>query len=525
MNLRTRSIILAIVLIVSFITKLIDLGSNPAGFFADEASVGYDAFLLATTGRDRNNDRFPLFFKGFNFDNISPYQVYFTVPAVILGRLNETSVRLPPVIGSTVELLLFYFLLRLFLPEIHALFGTVFLSISPWHFHISRVHFGDFYTWTLFSVGSILFFSRFLRNKTNQDAIYTAVFLALTSYSYTPARLTTPILFGFLLLVIVLQKLFKQAVLISIVYIILLIPFINFHVKNPYSFQRIKDTVSVDVNNTNVTEPLVIMKSMLPKFTKKYAEHYSDEFLYTKGDADYPGQFIKRHSISGIGLLYPYQKLFLILGFLYAGYIVVKRKQMALLSVFFLFFLFPIPDSLTQDNTPFSTRSYLGVLPAHIFIAFGFYLVTKIFLSYIPRYSRHFYIFVGYTGILLTILSGFILYQFFRLNPLTTSDFWGWQFGARDIMAYFVQHHYEYDELIMEPAFNGPKIFLKFYDPEGRCSRCKIGFLHERYDANKNQLFAVTSEELLKVNQPLYVRDRIYAPDSSVRFFLVSNRN
>src|SRR3712207_4245123 len=93
---------LFLILLLIFFLKIQHLSNNPAGFFADEASVGFDAYKLLTTGADRNEDKFPLFFKGFNFDNVSPYHVYLTIPFIAIWGLSEFSVRFAPVFWSTI---------------------------------------------------------------------------------------------------------------------------------------------------------------------------------------------------------------------------------------------------------------------------------------------------------------------------------------------------------------------------------------------------------------------------------------
>src|SRR5574337_1279628 len=66
--------------------------------------------------------------QGFRVKRILP------ILLVLLFSLGFT-----PVVGSTLELLVFYLLLCQFIPRFEALLGTLLLAISPWHFHLSRV--------------------------------------------------------------------------------------------------------------------------------------------------------------------------------------------------------------------------------------------------------------------------------------------------------------------------------------------------------------------------------------------------
>jgi hypothetical protein len=79
--------------------------------------------------------------------------------------------------------------------------------------------------------------------------------------------------------------------------------------------------------------------------------------------------------------------------------------------------------------------------------------------------------------------------------PLYSSDYWGWQSGPKEIMSYFLSVNGKYDELYMTGSFNGPEVFLKFYDPKNKCKNCFIGSL-ERLDISKKQLFALRVSEI-----------------------------
>jgi 4-amino-4-deoxy-L-arabinose transferase-like glycosyltransferase len=516
--------LLILILLFSFLIRYWQLGINPAGFFCDEASMGVDALSILKTGRDHHGELFPLFFKGFNYDNTSPYQVYLTVPFIGLFGLNEKSVRLAPVFWSTIELLIFYLLLVQFIPKNFALLGTFLLSISPWHFHISRINMGDYYTWTLLTLLSYFFLVKAFKTEKLSLFSLSAVFFGLATYSYTPARLTTPLLFGLTILLLIFKKYLKVAFLMVLFYSLVLIPFIHFHLTDPHSLQRIRDTMGIDIKNQRLlNQP---QENRLTHFTQKYLLHYSNLFLFQKGDTDFPGQFIRRHSISGLGLLYPYQKWLIIIGLLWLVNEIFRRKRSEVLYVFFLLFLFPVADSLTNDGTPFATRSYLGVLPFNLLIAFGFF---EIFQA-ISKLSTPVKKMAGFSLVLIFSLlisqSAVQLFRHFNENPLTTSDYWGWQYGPRDTMKYFLSVKDNYDDLYLSGEFNGAEIFPKFYDPKNRCQeKCKIGdFWREPaiYNSQRRQLFSLSPEYL---NNSAYknnflVKHTLYYPDGKIAFLI-----
>lgn len=517
-----KQALLILILVFSFLIRFWQLDTNPAGFFCDEASMGVDALSILKTGRDHHGEFLPLFFKGFNYDNTSPFQVYLTVPAVALFGLNERAVRIVPVFWSIVELLVFFLLLREFIPPSFALLGTFLLSISPWHFHLSRINMGDYYSWTLLTLTAFLFLTKAFKRKENKHFLLAALFLGLASYSYTPARLVTPLLFGLTILLPLAKKYFRTAFLMALLYGLIILPFVRFHLTDPHSFQRIKDTMGIDIKNRIVlNQP---KESLSNRFLTKYALHFSNAFLFEKGDADFPGQFIRRHSIAGLGLLYPYQKWLVLLGLGWTLGEIFRKRNISLVFVLFLFFLFPLADSLTSDKTPFATRSYLGVLPLHLLIVLGFFGIYQVLLKFSkPTVAL---VLVFSCLFLFAFNSSAMLFQRFTANPFTTSDFWGWQYGPQDIMKYFLAVKDNYDQLYMSGEFNGAEIFPKFYDSENHCeNKCQIGdFWREPaiYNSQRRQLFSLSPEYL---NNSAYknnflVKHTLYYPDGKVAFLI-----
>lgn len=523
-NFLKKNVFLLLILFFSFTTRFWQLDRNPAGFFCDEASTGYDALTIIKTGRDHHGDFLPLFFKGFNFDNVSPYQVYFTVPFVASLGLNEKAVRLTPVFWSIIELLIFYLVLIQFIPKPFALLGTLLLSLSPWHFHISRLNMGDYYSWTLFTLTSYLFFIKAFGKKRIRYFALSALFFGLTTYSYTPSRLTTPIVFGLIIPLLLFKKYFKVAFLMIFLYVIVLIPFIHFHLTDPHSLQRIKDTMGIDIKNQPIQNQL--QANRLNYFLKKYLLHYSNTFLFKKGDTDFPGQFIRRHSIAGLGLLYPYQKILIIAGIIWLIVEIIKKKRIELLFVFFLLFLFPAADSLTNDGTPFATRSYLGVLPFHLLTAFGLWGIFQILLRLSTSYKYWAKMIFAFSLVIIIFLSALNLFQRFRENPRTTSDFWGWQYGPREIMKYFLSVKGQYDDLYMSGEFNAGEIFLKFYDPKNTCQgKCQLGDFWrgpQIYNPQRRQLFSLSPEYLSNsvFKNQFLIKKTIYYPDGKSAFLI-----
>src|SRR3989344_6180036 len=108
MNIKHKLFLLVIILLAAFL-RFYNITEVPPGVNRDEASIGYTAYSLLTTGKDEYGRPFPLSFESFG-DWKLPLYIYTTVPFVKLFGLNELAVRLPSVLAGTLTVLLTYFL-------------------------------------------------------------------------------------------------------------------------------------------------------------------------------------------------------------------------------------------------------------------------------------------------------------------------------------------------------------------------------------------------------------------------------
>ena len=191
-----------------------------------------------------------------------------------------------------------------------------------------------------------------------------------------------------------------------------------------------------------------------------------------------------------------------------------RRWELALVPA--MIALFPVPDSLTADHVPFCTRSYLGVLPAHLLIAFGIELAALCCWRLRPAFLQRAAYALAIGGLLALIAVSFhTLLVRFAENPLYTSGYHGWQEGPKEAMRYFIPRNEQYDEPILSSAFNAPQMFLTFYDLDHRCTHCRIGDL-SIYDPRKKQLFALHPEESTVRRGRKVHLSNVYYPNGAV---------
>ena len=126
-----KNINLIIIIILASALRLIALDKYPAGFNADEAAIGYNAYSLLQTGKDEYGTPWPLSFKSFGDFKPGLY-FYFVMPAVAVLGLNEWAVRIPSALLGIGTVILVYFLAKeIFKEKKIALLSSTLLAISP----------------------------------------------------------------------------------------------------------------------------------------------------------------------------------------------------------------------------------------------------------------------------------------------------------------------------------------------------------------------------------------------------------
>jgi len=500
------NIFLLIIIVIGFSVRIRDLGENPAGFFCDEASIGYNAYSILKTGKDEWGEKFPIFFKAFG-EYKNPLDIYFTIPFVAIFGLNEFAARFPSVFFSLLSLIVLYYLGKEIKDERFGLLLMFVFAINPWGVHLSRINLEGLQIFIFFLLLCQFFLIKYQQNEKPFDFIFFSLFCGLATYSYFPARIIMPLFFVGIIAYLSFTK--KSAPFLAgiIVFILICLPLL-FHLASPEGLSRWRQVSLLNQKNLNP----------IKKITTSYLLHFSPDFLFFKGDIDMPGQAVTRHSIRGIGELYLWQLPFIILG---VYYLITKRSKLSL-TIFLLLFLYPIPSSLTTDISPQVTRSIAGIVPFTFLTAFG----VDYFFLWLDKINplKKSLIFSLFFLVVIFSFSHFI--QLLNLYPLYSSDFWGWQYGPKEIIKYFLANRNNYDELFISGEFNGGQIFLKFYDPDNLCqNKCKMGDLWrtpEIVNPPKRQLFSLSPEFLKssKFKNKFKIKKIIYYPNGKVAFYI-----
>ncbi|WP_026670631.1 hypothetical protein [Butyrivibrio sp. AE3006] len=96
------------VVVVGALLRLYKLGEIPMGLHQDEASIGYEAYILSAFGIDRNGFRFPVYPITYGSGGGSPLMIYLNVITTFLFGSGVTTLRALPAVLGIITLPLFF---------------------------------------------------------------------------------------------------------------------------------------------------------------------------------------------------------------------------------------------------------------------------------------------------------------------------------------------------------------------------------------------------------------------------------
>ncbi len=199
-----NKIILILIICIAAILRLYGLGSVPIELNRDEASIGYTSYLLLKTGADEYGRKWPLNLESFGDWKLPVYE-WATIPSVALFDLSPWSVRLPSAVAGIVAVYLLYQLTLMLITSqkysyIFAILTALFLAISPWHIHFSRMAYEANLGLTLFLVGTILML-HFINKQKISALLFSGIFFGLTMICYHAFQIVTPLLLVLLIFI------------------------------------------------------------------------------------------------------------------------------------------------------------------------------------------------------------------------------------------------------------------------------------------------------------------------------------
>jgi 4-amino-4-deoxy-L-arabinose transferase-like glycosyltransferase len=513
-----------VIIVIATVLRTHHLDELPAGFYCDEAGLGYNATSILRTGYDETGTFLPLYVWSFGVSYKNPVFIYSSMlPLAVLGP-TELAVRLTAAAYGIATVIALFFLGRAMGGSWVGLPAALLLAVCPWHLHFSRIGF-ELITEPFFFVVGLIFLVYFFRGRRSLTAA--AFFFALTVYTYVPAKLFVPLFLAGVLFVYAptLRRRWRETAAALGVFVITLLPVGIFdwthrHQAGDY-FQR-----------TTILEsdapPLEIGRTLLTN----YVTFFSPAFLLYEG-----GDRILRHGVKDHGELYPLFGPLLLVGL---AVLVTRRDPSMGLPLLWLA-AYPVAPAL-MNEIPSASRGFIG--------AAAFCLVAGVGaagLLWLPRrLLRRHSLQVAVQAAIATAGMAVLAWQVAQYWTLYSVEYpkysakyyTGFQFGQRQVADYFIQHYDDYDELILtQRRSNQADVFLRFYDglaqparrgimpPFEHREKMRVGWPDElqQYRDGRRLLFAARTDEVALFEDP-DVKERVIAPDGSAAFVIVEAR-
>lgn len=451
-------IFLAIFFLAIFL-RIYQFGDIPHGASADEADLGYNAYLLLYTGKDEHGRFMPYRFESFG-DWKRPLYFYLTILPVALFGLNIVSVRLISLLAALSLIPLVFLITQKILPvrgptKSSALIAALLISFSPWHFYFSRVALEATLSVALFSWSFY-----FLVLKANNLKYYYAglIFFSLSLFSYYGALVTLPL---WLICYLSINRkkrnpsnffVLGQASVVVLVIILFLNLFFTgekvkaqgtsiFHLTNEEKSERIYN------HRTNFPLSKIIHNQYVyyfKTFSQNYAQTFTAKFILTQGGShplfNLPGFgnfLLPEVMLAGLGIIW-----------------ILKNPTKSRILLLALIFLAPIAGAITKDAVHTDREVFL--LPATQIIAgIGtFWLLSQ------KKRLNQIIILAILTSVVFSALP-FYLYYFKQYRQTSDPFYKGY---LKDLSLYIFEIRNDYEKIIITFPFESPYIYYAFYN-------------------------------------------------------------
>lgn len=502
--------------------RLYRLDSLPAGFYCDEAGLGYNVYSILETGRDETGTFLPLFVWSFDTNFKNPVWIYSALLPIHLLGLDEMAVRLTSALYGTATVIAIFFLGRALMGAWVGLTAALLLAVCPWHLHFSRIAF-ELITFPFFFVVGVTCLVRALQGRHLLAAA--ALLLGYCFYTYAVAKLFVPLFVTAIAATFHRDLWQRRRETLAAVAVLALTtaPAVLFDLAHPErSRHYFSDTTILRSDKSPIELALQI--------ADHYARFFSPRFLFTEGDRNL------RHAVRGMGELYPLFAPLLLIGIATAF---LRRDRVLLLLPWWLA-LYPLAASL-QIEAPSASRGIIGAPAFCLLAAMGLGALLRL-ASLLSRSM------VAAGAVQLALLAALLaalgpeVVRYWRLYaeeyPLYSAKYYtGFQYGHRETIEYFLAHGEEYDQMVLTAHLsNQAHIFPLFYGkfPPQRFQRdglealrreakIQVGWVKEidRFDQYERVLFAVTEDELDQLPDH-EVKKEIIAPDGTAALILAA---
>ncbi len=249
------------IILIGAALRLYMLPSIPSGLHQDEASIGYEAFILSEYGMDRDGNHLPIYPITYGSGGGSPLMIYINALTTHLFGSSPLVLRALPAVLGVATLVVFYFLIKtlsrdslsntrkslplqyisgeyLWVP----LVSMAVMALAPWHIMLSRWSL-DCNTTPFWLISALLMLTLGIVKKEKGTIFFilSAILYSLTLYSYGSATIVIPL---HLLIICIMcikngRMTMSQVITGVIVFLVCSLPLIVFYVVNLFDLPEI----------------------------------------------------------------------------------------------------------------------------------------------------------------------------------------------------------------------------------------------------------------------------------------------
>lgn len=478
----SRQLALFIIVLLAIAIRFYQLGVIPVALNRDEASLGYNAYLLLKTGQEEHGRSWPLNLESFG-DWKLPVYMYSLVPLISVFGLSEWTVRLPSALAGVGIVLAGYWLTVLFLEKKKSaqhlgLMVAFFLAVSPWSVHFSRIAYEANLAMLLFVLGCIFYNKALQRTKVSSwYVIFSAAAFSLTVFTYHSYQIVTPT-FLLLLVLINYKELWqwwlhsRKTVLISVGIIVgsfLLLLFSQRTGANETKYKNIS-IFSRDIEAYEQSMTKMLLNDTHPVLAKLFASYpvtvgqrlynnvislFDPQFLFTQGGSH------QSHNIPGFGNFHAFALLTLPAGI----YVAVRKRESWQILLLAWILAAMIPPLLTYSldvSANHSTRFSAALVPLEMMSAYGLWTIISFARKHLPSKFALATQTLSAAVIFYSVL--FFLSTYFFIYPVRDIDRWPWY--MKQVVQIVNSRSVEVEQVIMTGESSSPYIYFLFYAPD-----------------------------------------------------------
>lgn len=404
---KTHKIILAILILLGFVIRFVNVSSLPQILNRDEAALAYNGLLISQTTKDEFGKSWPLTIESFGDYKLPGYP--YTLAALFkVLPINDLTVRLPSVLAGTFLILISFFLARNFkFSHNQSLFFSFLIALSPISIFYSRIAFEANVALTLF-VGAITLLTLPKSNLKTDILAGIATLIAILFYN------TPLLLLPFIIIALIISRGIKQptkwlpaASLLTFVFIIMFMGLASISAQKSgitiFSDETVwSESVTHYNSYSGLSQKLLGNKAIfyLTKITPRFIESFSMHFLVS-GGGTHPWHNLPTHA----HLYYTSYFLGLVGIFVLIAKSFKDKKHLFIL----LMLIASLAPSVITVDSPHATRSLLFI---YLLPFVGLYSLTVIRKKYYKKV-------LAVLVLLISLEASKYLYLYFGKYPTT----------------------------------------------------------------------------------------------------------